>query len=189
MNLEGQICRLRPIRMDDAAQTLGWRLSDRARHLQRGAKTVEEQQKWIEEKSTTSDKNYIIDYMSRSVGMIALYDINLASKSLQMGRFLIGEQDYVGCAPVAFEAELLLSDYAFDDMGMHKIYGDVMEDNHSMLKMRAYLGYQKEGILRDHYIYNGEYKNTTAISILEDEYRSVCRPRLQSLINLFLSQQ
>lgn len=188
MILEGKVTRLRPITVADAGVTLKWRLSERAKFLQRGAKTVEQQAKWIESKLDTDELNFIIEYKGRAVGMIALHDISPLHKTLQMGRFLIGEEEWVANAPVGYEAELLLSEHAFETMGMHKIYGDVMEENSSMLKWRAYLGYKQDGVLRDHYVYDGIHKNTVAISILEDEFRKICRPKLNALINLSLRQ-
>lgn len=184
MILKGDLATLRPITIDDAELTFAWRNSARARLLQRGATTVDEQRAWIAAKLKTSELNFIIEYKGRRVGMIALLDISSLHKSVQMGRLLIGEEDYVGKAPVAFEADLILCDYAFDVLKMHKIYGDVMEDNHGMLKTRFYLGYKQDGVLRDHYVYDGVFKNTVAVSILEDEYRKVCRPKLVSLIKM-----
>lgn len=183
MEFNGKISRLRPIAVDDAEITLEWRLGERAKLLQRGAKTVDEQRAWIAAKLKSDELNFIIEYKEKPVGMIALHDISLIHRSVQMGRLLIGEEAWIGKAPVAFEADLLLCDYAFDVLKMHKIYGDVMEDNLGMLKTRFYLGYKKDGILRDHYIYDGVYKNTVAVSLLENEYRTICRPKLVSLIN------
>lgn len=182
MILKGSIATLRPITEGDAEITLKWRQGSRAKLLQRGAKTVEEQKAWIAAKLKTNELNFIIEYREKPVGMIALHDINQIHKSVQMGRLLIGEEEWVGKAPVAFEADLMLCDYAFDVLKMHKIYGDVMEDNHGMLKTRFYLGYKQDGILRDHYMYDGVYKNTVAVSLLEDEYRRTCRPKLAQLI-------
>lgn len=188
MILKGDIVTLRPITVDDAELTFAWRSSARAtRFLQRGSTTVDEQRAWIVAKINTNELNFIIEYRDRSVGMIALLDINNLHKSVQAGRFLIGEEEFVGKAPVAFKAELMLYDYAFDVLKMHKIYGDIMEDNHGMLKTKFYLGFKKDGILRDHYVFDGVYKNTIAISILEDEYRKVCRPKLVSLVKMYLS--
>jgi len=184
MVLKGSITTLRPLSIDDAAITLGWRQGDRARFLQRGAQNVEQQASWIAAKLKTDELNFIIEFKEKPVGMIALHDINHTHKSVQMGRLLIGEEEWVDKAPVAFEADLMLCDHAFDVLKMHKVYGDVMEDNHGMLKTRLYLGYKQDGILRDHYVYNGKYKNTVAVSILEDEYRQVCRPKLVQLITL-----
>jgi len=185
MILIGDIAKLRPITIEDAALTFGWRNSPRARLLQRGASTVDEQQAWIAGKIKTNELNFIIEYRDKPVGMIALLDINKLHRSVQMGRLLIGEEEFVGKMPVAFEADLMLCDYAFDVLKMHKIYGDIMEENEGMLKTRFYLGYNQDGILRDHYVYDGVYKNTIAVSILEDEYRKVCRPKLVSLIKMF----
>ncbi len=185
MILKGTLSTLRSITEDDAEITLNWRLSNRAKYLQRGSKTIEEQRTWISKKLKTDELNFIIEYKEKPVGMIALHDISNVHKSVQMGRLLIGEEEWVGKAPVAFEADLMLCDYAFDVLKMHKIYGDVMEDNHGMLKTRLYLGYNQDGILRDHYVYDGVYKNTVAVSLLEDEYRKTCRPKLAQLITMF----
>lgn len=184
MELKGSITTLRPITIDDAEITLAWRQSERAKLLQRGASTIEGQRAWIQARLKTSDLNFIIEYRQRPVGMIALLDINTVHNSVQMGRLLVGEEEFVGRAPVAFEADLMLCDYAFDTLKMHKIYGDVMEENYGMIKTRLYLGYKQDGILRDHYNYDGVYKNTVALSILEGEYRTTCRPKLVQLIAL-----
>lgn len=185
MILKGDIVTLRPITADDAELTFAWRSSARARLLQRGATTVAEQRAWITAKLKTNELNFIIEYRDQPVGMISLLDISQLHKSVQMGRLLVGEEEFVGKAPVAFEAELMICDHAFDILKMHKIYGDIMEDNHGMLKTRLYLGYKQDGILRDHYVYDGIFKNTIAVSLLEDEYRKVCRPKLVSLIKIF----
>ena len=180
----GQVTTLRPITQEDAEITLSWRLSPRAKQMQVGAQTVAQQRAWISSKLLTDEINCIIEYKNRPVGMIALLDINRLHKRCEMGRLLIGEVELVGKAPVAFEAELMLSDYAFDSLGMHKLYGDVVEDNHAMLKMRRYLGYKQDGFLRDQLNFHGVYKGVHALSLLEAEYRSICRPKLLQLIEL-----
>jgi len=187
MVLQGSVATLRPLTLDDAEITLKWRLSARARFLQRGAQTTAEQRAWIAAKLATNEMNFIIEYKNKPVGMIALHDINQIHKSVQMGRLLVGEEEWVGKAPVVFDADLMLCDYAFDTLKMHKIYGDVLEENQGMLRTRLYLGYKQDGILRDHYLFDGVYKNTVAVSILENEYRMICRPKLLQLIKFFSS--
>lgn len=182
MILEGKIVRLRPITAADAEITLKWRLGHRARLLQRGASTIDEQRAWIASKLASDEINCIIDYANAPVGMIALHDINLRNSHAIIGRELIGETEVVGAAPVAFESELLLCDYAFESLGLHKLYGDILEENHAMLKMRQFLGYKQDGVLRDHIQIDGEYRSVHAISLLETEYRQVCRPKLLRLI-------
>lgn len=184
MILEGTIVRLRPIALADAETTLRWRLGDRARLMQRGATTVDEQRTWITSKLHSDEINCIIEYGKVPVGMIALHDINKMHNNAILGRLLIGEEAIVGTAPVAFEAELMLCDFAFDQLKLHKIYGDVVEDNLPMLKLRSYLGYKRDGVLRDALNFAGVYKNVHTFSLLEDEYYVKCRPKLVGLVEL-----
>jgi RimJ/RimL family protein N-acetyltransferase len=185
MRLTGKLVTLRPLVIEDAAITLGWRLSKRARFQQRGAQTEEEQRAWIASKDRTGELNFIIEFKGEPVGMTALHSISQQNRSAMMGRLLIGEQEKVGSAPVFFETELLLCDHVFYQLKMHKLYGEIMEDNIGMIRSRLYLGYKQDGFLRDHFIFNGSYKNSIVVSLLEDEYRTVCRPKLLGFISLF----
>jgi len=187
MELKGKLTALRPLTTDDAQITLKWRLSERARFLNRGAETVEQQKSWIAAKEKTGDLNFIIEYQQSPVGMIALHNISTIHRNAIIGRLLIGEQSAVGNAPVSFEAEVLLLDYAFETLGLHKIYGDIREDNKGVIKLRSYLGYHQDGILRDYIYDNGQYINGIMVSILENEYWKICRPKLVVMIDL-LSQ-
>jgi RimJ/RimL family protein N-acetyltransferase len=184
MKLAGKLVTLRPLVIEDAAITLRWRLSKRARFLQRGAQTEEEQRAWIASKDRTGELNFIIEFKGEPVGMTALHEISQQNRSAIMGRLLIGEAEKVGSAPVFFETEVLLCDYAFGQLKLHKLYGEIMEDNIGMIRTRLYLGYKQDGFLRDHFIFNGSYKGAIVVSLLEDEYRTVCRPKLVRLIAL-----
>jgi RimJ/RimL family protein N-acetyltransferase len=184
MELKGEFTALRPLTTDDAQITLKWRLSERARLLNRGAQTIEQQKSWIIASEQSGDLNFMIEYQESPVGMIALHDISTTHRNAIIGRLLIGEQSVVGNAPVSFEAEVLLLDYAFKKLGLHKIYGDIREDNTGVIKLRSYLGYHQDGILRDYIYDNGQYINGIMVSILENEYWEICRPKLIGMINL-----
>ena len=70
MIFNGKISRLRPITVDDAEVTLKWRLSERAKLMQQGANSVEEQKAWIASKLNGDEVNCIIEYKGVPVGMI-----------------------------------------------------------------------------------------------------------------------
>lgn len=183
--LAGRFVRLRPLELEDTAMTLRWRLSDRAAHLQKGAGNENEQRAWIAAHiNHPGEFNFIIECGAAPVGMVALHDINHTHHSAAMGRLLIGEPAIVGPAPVFFETEMLICDYAFEELKMHKIYGDIMETNIGMIRTQLYLGFKQDGILREHYFSRGAFRNTIALSLLEDEYRNVCRPKLVQMISL-----
>ncbi len=184
MILRGQLVTLRPLTVADAELTWAWRQSERAKFLNKGAPTVEAQRAWIAAHTTAGELNCIIEYQAAPVGTIALHDINPQHRSAILGRLLIGDAERVGQAPAAFEAELLLGDYAFATLGLHKLYGYVLEEHIGMVRLRAYLGYHQDGVLRDHFRSGDRYQNMIAVSLLENEYWTVCRPKLVSLVEL-----
>lgn len=185
MILTGQFAKLRPIAVTDAAITLKWRLSDRAKFMQSGAKTVAEQENWIiSALKKENEITFIIEFNDIPVGMFAICNINKVYRHCSIERLLIGEKETVGTYPIAFESELLLCDYIFNKLNMHKINGDIMEDNKNMIKFRKYLGYSFDGVLRDQYIINNEFKSTLLVSVFESEYLNKCRNRLLGLIKL-----
>lgn len=187
MQLAGKFATLRELIPEDAEMTFRWRHCQRAHSLNKGASTIEQQRQWILARKNYEELNFIIQYKDIPVGMIALQDISKMHKSAMTGRFLIAEQAIVGSAPVAFETELLLLDYAFDVLKLHKIYGLVREDNMGVLRLRSYLGYHQDGVLRDHYFMDGKYINAVAFSLLVNEYRKLCRPKMESMIKGFAS--
>jgi diamine N-acetyltransferase len=183
--LTGSLVTLRPLRIEDAALTLRWRLSERATYMQEGARTESEQRAWIAAHANESGGyNFIQEYRDAPVGMIALHQINYANRSAILGRLMIGEPELVGAAPVFFESEILLCDFAFDQLKMHKIYGEIMDDNLGMIRARRYLGYKQDGVLRDHYFVRGAFHDAVAVSLLETEYRLVTRPKLAQMVSL-----
>jgi len=185
MILEKGSTKLRPIKESDAEITLKWRLSERAKFMQTGATTIKQQEVWIRNSLLKNNEiTFIIEFDNSPVGMFALCNINRNYRNCSIERLLIGEVDLVGTYPVAFESELLLCDYAFNDLNMHKITGDVMEDNKDIIKFRKYLGYSFEGVLRDQYIIHGSFKSTHLVSVLKDEYLNKTRNRILGLIKL-----
>jgi RimJ/RimL family protein N-acetyltransferase len=182
MELRGTYTVLRPLRVDDAALTLGWRLGDRAAFLNRGAQTVAQQAAWIESRPA-SERNFIIELVTgQPVGMLSLVAIDEANRRGEPARFLIGEPDAVKGVPVALEAMKLLYELAFGELQLHRVHGTVASGNRLMVKWQKFLGMTEEGRLRDHYYMDGAYQDAICLGMTADEYRDVARPRMTALI-------
>lgn len=189
MRLIGRMVKLRLLNINDAELTLNWRLSERAKYLNKGSKTVQQQENWILNSEKQGDLNFIIEYQDQRVGMISLYEINQYNNSAIMGRLLIGEQEVVSTVPVVFEAEMLLLDYAFDKMSLNKIYGDVRADNTGLIQFRKYLKWHQDGVMREHYMCHGQYQDAIMYSLLNREYHNNCRRKLSGIIEVFLKSK
>ncbi|MBB3905645.1 GNAT family N-acetyltransferase [Methylobacterium brachythecii] len=180
--LPGVFVDLRPIEVSDAVATCKWRSADRARHLNQGAQTPNDQARWIASRPQ-SEHNFIIQLKSNQpVGMLSLVDVDERNSRAETGRFLIGEEDLVKGQPVAIEAMALLYDFAFNGLGLARLYGTIAASNTLMIKWQKFLGMKQEGVLRNHYRIGGEFQDAVAMGILEDEYRTVFLARAKALM-------
>jgi RimJ/RimL family protein N-acetyltransferase len=184
--LRGQFVTLYPLSVEDAELTQKWRTSGRAFLLNRGAQTVEEQREWIASRpfDPAKELNFIqtLTATGQPVGMISLVDIDLVHRHAEPAHLLLGEPDAVKGVPVALEAVKLIYELAFDTLGLHRLYGPMSVENKGMLRFHLALGMKEEGRQRDHYFLNGHWQDAILIGMLEDEYRTIAKPKIESLI-------
>ncbi len=180
--LRGEFINLRPLVISDAALTFGWRQSQRASLLNKGAESVEQQAQWIASRPA-SELNFVIELKDgRPVGMLSLTSIDRVNSRAESSRFLIGEEAAVQGVPVAAEAMLLLYELAFDRLGLHRVYGTVAGDNVRMIKWQLFMGMTQEGRLQDHYFINGHFQDAVCLGLLESNFRRVALPRLKAMV-------
>ncbi|MFZ5542148.1 MAG: GNAT family N-acetyltransferase [Pseudomonadota bacterium] len=180
--LVGDFVNLRPLQIEDAELTFGWRQSGRATLLNQGAQTVEQQARWIASRPR-SEYNFIIETKShRPIGMLSLSGVDEVNRRGEPGRFLIGDEAGAQGIPAAAEAMKLLYELAFDRLRLLRVCGTVASDNTLMIKWQRYLGMVEEGRLREHYFINGRFQDAVFFGLLEREYRNVTLPRLNALI-------
>ncbi len=73
------------------------------------------------------------------------------------------------------EATLLLMDYAFGALALHRLAIGVVGFNERALRFYEKMGFKREGVQRDGYFYHHQFCDFVMMSILEDEYRALHR--------------
>jgi RimJ/RimL family protein N-acetyltransferase len=180
--LRGEFVNLRPLDVADAELTLRWRSAERARFLNVGAQTVEQQAGWIAGRPD-SEHNYIIELAdARPVGMLSLTGIDRVNRHGEPGRFLIGDEAAVQGIPAAVEAMKLLYRLAFDEIDLVRVCGIVAAENTLMLKWQKFMGMREEGRLRNHLFLDGRFQDAVFLGLLVDDYRTTTLPRMNALI-------
>lgn len=106
------------------------------------------------------------------VGLIGLNNLNLRSSNA--AEYWI----YIGDAPsrrrgLASEATLLILDFGFNTLALHRIYLYVMENNLAALRLYRKLGLTQEGIAREQVFFQGRYLDLIQFAILEGEFRDL----------------
>ena len=167
--LYGDRVYLRPITYDDTDLIVRWRNQENVikYFFYRGEFTKESHERWIKERI---EKGEVVQFMvcmkedDRPLGCTYIRDIDRDNSKTEYGVF-IGEEDARGRG-IGKEILRLTVDYAFGELGLHRIYARVRETNKPSLYSFLHCGFEKEALLRDSVFSDGEYVNVVILGIL-----------------------
>lgn len=60
--------------------------------------------------------------------------------------------------------------HAFGELGLHKVWGQVLLDNYASAALHRRLGFRQEGLMRDHWRINGAYCTLLHFGLLAAEW-------------------
>lgn len=147
-----------------------------------------QQHKWYESRGNNSDPNHVYFEIhdgsakqskpkpradknsspnSSLVGCCGLHYVDWRLRSAEFGIFVSQEARGKGLGK---EALTLLFDYGFREMNLHKIWAEVYDNNNALGLYTNALGMKVDGKLRHSQFTNGEYIDSTLLSILEGEW-------------------
>lgn len=119
--------------------------------------TIESTKAFI--RSVTNDNNYqfgiFIKETNKHIGNIKIGSINNYHRFADIG-FLIGEKDYWGKG-IATEAIGLATDFSFNTLKLHKLWGGLYSPNIGSLRAFQKNGYEQEGVRKSFCLLNGVY--------------------------------
>jgi RimJ/RimL family protein N-acetyltransferase len=129
------------------------------------------EQAWLEEKTGRRQDEVNVAICSaesnKHIGNIYLRDINWPARRAEVHLF-IGDpanrsQGY------GQSAVRQIVEYAFDRLGLHRLFAFVLEDNSVSRHIFEKCGFETEGLMRQHAFKLGEFKNMVMMGL--------CRPR------------
>lgn len=136
------------------------------------------QERWFASgPDNASTRRFIVeDADGRRLGLTGLWDISWHDRSARSALKLGGGPDVRGRG-IGTEAIRLMMEFAFNDVGLNRLYSEVLATNDASLA--AYVrksGWTQEGILRQHVWRDGEFVDAVQIGILRSEYLSNTTP-------------
>lgn len=100
---------------------------------------------------------------SKPIGAISLHSISHRHKRAEYGRFLIApDERRKGCGKRALR---LLLQFAFQDLGLFKVYGDILAFNTAAIELNLKLGFFKEARLIKHVLKGERYHNVIRMAM------------------------
>jgi RimJ/RimL family protein N-acetyltransferase len=112
-----------------------------------------------------------------SIGFVGCFNIDWHARAAELG-VILGSKEHLGKG-YGTEAVTLLLKFAFDELGLHRLFLRVFDFNERAIQSYRKCGFVEEGRLREAYYRDGAYFDIIMMSILEEEYQA----RTQELEN------
>ncbi|WP_429841315.1 GNAT family N-acetyltransferase [Brevibacillus sp. FIR094] len=173
--LEGERVFLRPIGTEDTELYFRSLFNKETRMLTGTQKhfTREQIQQYIENKSQDSSSVLLLICLCENdqvIGDVQIGDIDPKNRNAFI-RISIDQNANQGKG-YGSEALLLMLDYGFGILNLHRIELNVFGFNERAIHTYEKLGFQREGVQRQALYYNHAYHDSILMSMLADEYRA-----------------
>jgi UDP-4-amino-4,6-dideoxy-N-acetyl-beta-L-altrosamine N-acetyltransferase len=113
-------------------------------------------------------RGWIIEQGGSPCGFLMLRGVTSSQQRAEWGWY-IGEAEARGRG-AGRAAQALGLDVAFRDLGLQRVWAEVLADNDAALKAQAAAGFRREGYLRRHAFKGGQFKDVVILGILGEEW-------------------
>lgn len=169
LRIEGNKIYLRPITLEDTDMVVKWRnsLNVMSNFIYRTPLTKEVHTNWFHTKIEQGLVHQFIicdKITNQPLGSVYLQNFEEQHYRAEEGIFL-GEEAAYGRG-IGTQASQLLTKYAFEVLGLHKLTARVLAYNTASCKMHEKAGYIKESYLKDELFLNGKFEDLIFYGII-----------------------
>lgn len=166
--------KLRKITINDLEQIMRWRMSEEvSKYMYTDpVLNLDNQYQWFIKTTENSlfEKYWIIEIDDGiPVGLMSINNIDKQNHQASWA-YYIGSVEARGKG-LGRILECNMYDFAFETMGLHKLWCEVFQFNESVISIHQKFGSKIEGVLIDHIYKNNEYYNVVRMSILSHEWK------------------
>lgn len=177
MFLETKRVGLRQLERGDLAQARDWRNEPEIRERTREFAPLNmlNQESWLE--SLLDRRNIMFAIMCKEVeppsfiGVCGLAHIDWRNRGAEFS-YYIGDKGSRGKGYGRHVAYLLF-DYGFQELGLHRIWGEIYGVAPEILEIDQKLGFKLEGTLRETFFNKGKYWDSWIVAILDSDWAAM----------------
>jgi UDP-4-amino-4,6-dideoxy-N-acetyl-beta-L-altrosamine N-acetyltransferase len=107
----------------------------------------------------------------KPIGMIGIYQIDHRNHHAEIGSTLVGDPAMWGKG-IGTEMISMMLDYAFTDLGLHRIYAYALASNTGSIRAKQKCGFQVEGILREAFYGQGSFQDIILVGITRGDWQN-----------------
>lgn len=161
---------IRSVLQTDLHQLLEWRNSVRVRESMFSDEiiTLEQHTAWFERMLQRDDQvYYIFEYQGVPSGVVNFVQLDKINSKCYWG-FYLGADDL----PSGTGTEMcrIGIQRAFTKLGMRKICGEAFAFNKPSVKVHEKLGFEREGLFKEHVWKNGKYEDIIAFALFKEDF-------------------
>lgn len=167
--------KLRALTLSDLPQTLAWHNQEDISDLYSGHPfpvNKEMEQRWYEKilMSNFPTTVFGIELINTRelVGISILKNIDMIHRKAEFAIYL-GSKDARGKG-LGYEATYKTLQFAFNKLGLNRVYLKVLRDNIDAMKLYKRIGFAQEGILRKSVFKNNTFKDEHFLGLLKDDF-------------------
>jgi RimJ/RimL family protein N-acetyltransferase len=170
---KGKLTLLRPLEEADAPKLYRW-INDPATNrflASMSPKGIGFETEWIKSKQAPSDTDVTVGICTLNgelIGTMGLHRIDLMHGTAVTGA-LIGEETYRGKG-YGTDAKMLLLDYAFNCLGLHKVQSKVIAFNERSAAYSKKCGYVEEGRLKEQWFRFGQRHDEILLAVFRETW-------------------
>ena len=162
---------LRPLRADDKDRLLAWRNSPEvAAYMYTDHEIGEvEHARWFAGIKGDQRRAYwIVEMDGRPVGLANFYDIDRKNRRCAWAYYLADPA--VRGRGVGGFVEYVMIGKAFEDLGLQKLWCEVLASNTGVLRMHQRFGFREEARFLRHVLKNGMLEDVVGLGLLKEEW-------------------
>lgn len=169
-----------PLRYEDRFSIMKWR-NEQIYHLRQARPlTEDDQQRYFDNVVSKLYDNpkpdqILFSYLEKGVciGYGGLVHINWIDRNGEISFIMDTQLEAEHFAEHWSNYLTMLKAVAFDDLGLHKIYTYAFDLRPHLYTMLEANGYKREATLKEHCLFNGEYKDVVLHSLWNDRYEVI----------------
>ncbi len=169
-----------PLRYEDRFSIMKWR-NEQIYHLRQARPlTEDDQQRYFDNVVSKLYDNpkpdqILFSYLEKGVciGYGGLVHINWIDRNGEISFIMNTQLEKEHFAEHWSNYLIMLKAVAFDDLGLHKIYTYAFDLRPHLYTMLEANGYKREATLKEHCLFNGEYKDVVLHSLWNDCYEVI----------------
>lgn len=116
------------------------------------------------------ERRFVIESGTEKVGLVELVEIDHIHRRGEFQIIIAPEHQGKGFAS---RSTKMAMDYGFSVLNLYKVFLIVDKENLKAVHIYTQLGFKVEGILKQEFFVNGEYRDVTRMCIFQHEYLSI----------------